>query len=103
MYFHIYVYIYTYVLICSGRGFWQLKWGNGSRVTLCIHVYMCFSYVCVYIYINTCMQWPGFLAVYMGLWLACNFLRPIRIAAAAAISPLFDRSIYLCTCISIYI
>ena len=36
-------------------------------------------------------QWPAFLAVYMGLWLACNFLRPARLAAAAAISPLFDR------------
>ena len=36
-------------------------------------------------------QWPGFLAVYMGLWLACNFLRPFRLAAAAAISPLFDK------------
>ena len=36
-------------------------------------------------------QWPGFLAVYMGFWLACNFLRPFRLAAAAAISPLFDR------------
>ena len=27
----------------------------------------------------------------MGLWLACNFLRPARLGAAAAISPLFDK------------
>ena len=27
----------------------------------------------------------------MGLWLACNFLCPARLAAAAAISPLFDK------------
>jgi hypothetical protein len=36
-------------------------------------------------------QWPAYLAVYMGFWVACNFLRPLRLAAAAAISPLFDR------------
>ena len=27
----------------------------------------------------------------MGTWLACNFLRPARLAAAAAISPFFDK------------
>ncbi|EKX54334.1 hypothetical protein GUITHDRAFT_63464 [Guillardia theta CCMP2712] len=39
-------------------------------------------------------QWPSFLAVYAGFWLACNFLRPFRIALAVAVSPAFDKLIH---------
>ena len=36
-------------------------------------------------------QWKGFLAVYGGLWVFNNFLRPFRVAAAAAVAPALDR------------
>ena len=36
-------------------------------------------------------QWKGFLAVYGGLWVMNNFLRPLRIGAAAAVAPVLDR------------
>lgn len=35
-------------------------------------------------------QWKAFLAVYAGLWAVQNFLRPIRIAAAIALTPLVN-------------
>jgi len=31
------------------------------------------------------------LAVYAGLWVVNNFIRPVRVAAAVAISPQFDN------------
>ncbi len=34
---------------------------------------------------------PKFAAVYAGYWIAMNFLRPVRIAVAVTVSPLFDR------------
>lgn len=36
-------------------------------------------------------QWKSFLAVYAGFWVFNNVVRPIRLAAAVAISPQFDR------------
>lgn len=36
-------------------------------------------------------QWKAFLAVYAGLWAFQNFLRPLRIAAAIALTPLVDH------------
>jgi hypothetical protein len=36
-------------------------------------------------------QWPGFVAIYAGIWVANNFLRPARIALAVAIGPYFER------------
>ena len=38
-------------------------------------------------------QWKPFLAVYAGLWVVTNFMRPIRVAAAVAISPKFDHAL----------
>lgn len=36
-------------------------------------------------------QWPGFLAVYAGLWAMQNILRPIRFTVAVAMTPFVDR------------
>lgn len=36
-------------------------------------------------------QWKGFLAVYAGFYLISNIVRPLRLAAAVAISPKFDQ------------
>lgn len=38
-------------------------------------------------------QWKAFGLIYAGLWTANNFLRPLRISAAIALSPLYDRAI----------
>lgn len=38
-------------------------------------------------------QWKPFLAIYGGLWVFNNFVRPIRVALAVGISPLFDRAV----------
>ena len=38
-------------------------------------------------------QWPAFLAVYAGLVVLQNVIRPLRFAASVAISPAFDRLI----------
>lgn len=37
--------------------------------------------------------WPTFLAFYAGFWMAQNFVRPLRLSAALAMAPLFDRFI----------
>ena len=36
-------------------------------------------------------QWKAFLGVYAGLWAIQNFLRPVRIAAAIALTPLVNQ------------
>lgn len=36
-------------------------------------------------------QWKSFLAVYAGFWVFNNIVRPVRLAAAVAISPYFDK------------
>mmetsp|Transcript_12062 Transcript_12062/g.17779 ORF Transcript_12062/g.17779 Transcript_12062/m.17779 type:complete len:226 (-) Transcript_12062:165-842(-) len=36
-------------------------------------------------------QWPGFLAVYSGFFIAQNVLRPARFALSVAITPFFDK------------
>lgn len=36
-------------------------------------------------------QWKSFLAVYAGFWVFNNIIRPIRLAAAVALGPQFDR------------
>ncbi|KAG2443167.1 hypothetical protein HYH02_009576 [Chlamydomonas schloesseri] len=38
-------------------------------------------------------NWPKFLAIYAGLWVGSNFLRPIRLTLALAAAPLFDGAI----------
>ena len=38
-------------------------------------------------------QWKPFLAVYAGFWVFNNFVRPVRVAAAVAISPQFDKAV----------
>ncbi|KXZ46702.1 hypothetical protein GPECTOR_41g666 [Gonium pectorale] len=38
-------------------------------------------------------NWPRFLAIYAGLWIGSNFLRPIRLTLALAAAPLFDAAI----------
>lgn len=38
-------------------------------------------------------QWKSFLAIYAGMWVVNNFIRPIRVAAAVAISPQFDEAV----------
>ncbi|KAG2500765.1 hypothetical protein HYH03_001527 [Edaphochlamys debaryana] len=38
-------------------------------------------------------NWPKFLAVYAGLWVGSNFLRPIRLTLAIAAAPAFDACI----------
>jgi hypothetical protein len=38
-------------------------------------------------------QWPKFLAIYAGLYVGSNFLRPIRLSAALAAAPLVNRLI----------
>uniref|UniRef100_A0A0G4F500 Transmembrane protein n=1 Tax=Chromera velia CCMP2878 TaxID=1169474 RepID=A0A0G4F500_9ALVE len=38
-------------------------------------------------------KWPYFLAIYGSLWFVGNFMRPIRIAVAAAIAPSFNKLI----------
>ena len=38
-------------------------------------------------------QWPKFLALYAGLYVGSNFLRPIRLSAALAAAPLVNRLI----------
>jgi len=41
-------------------------------------------------------QWPGFIAIYAGIWVANNFLRPLRVAAAIALGPFFERIVKFC-------
>lgn len=36
-------------------------------------------------------QWKNFLAVYAGFWVVNNFIRPLRVGLALAISPYFDK------------
>lgn len=36
-------------------------------------------------------QWKAFMAVYAGLWAIQNIMRPVRIAAAIALTPLVNR------------
>ena len=38
-------------------------------------------------------KWPAFLAFYAGFWMAQNFVRPLRLSAALAMAPLFDKFI----------
>ncbi|PNH06966.1 hypothetical protein TSOC_006619, partial [Tetrabaena socialis] len=38
-------------------------------------------------------NWTRFVAIYAGLWIGSNFLRPVRLTLAVAAAPLFDRVI----------
>ena len=38
-------------------------------------------------------QWPAFMAYYFAFWAAQNFVRPLRLSAALAMAPVFDRFI----------
>ncbi|GLC42514.1 hypothetical protein PLESTB_001106200 [Pleodorina starrii] len=38
-------------------------------------------------------NWSRFLAIYAGLWIGSNFLRPLRLTLALAAAPLFDAAI----------
>lgn len=36
-------------------------------------------------------QWKNFLTVYGALWVAMNFLRPVRIFLSVGLTPYFDK------------